>query len=189
MENLIESIRGTINNWWVYLLSGILLIITGIIVLWYPGESYLGLSIVFGVLLFVIGIMRTATAAASRAVAKDWGWNLAFGIIEIILGLILMIHPGITAITLPFIFGFWLLLAGVYLIAFSFQLKDHHMKGWGWFLAGAIITIIFSLLVIFNPGAGAFSIIFFIAFGLISSGIFYLVLAFRLRSIKKDMEK
>ncbi len=189
MGPLLESIKGTINNWWVYLLAGILFIVTGIIVFCDPKASFISIALLFGILLFVVGIMQTVVAVSSRDIIRGWGWDLAFGIIDIILGVYFICNLTITVIALPFIFGFWLMLKGFYLFAFAFQLKDIEVKGWGWILTGAILTIILSLLVIFHPFSGALVIVYLVGITFLVIGIFYLMLSFRLRSLKKEIAK
>ena len=62
MNNLFDKVAEragkTIRHWWLYLLTGILSIAAGIIVFCNPLESYLTLSLMFGVLMLISGIAR-----------------------------------------------------------------------------------------------------------------------------------
>ena len=51
LNRMAEKASKTVRHWWLYLLTGILSIIAGIVVFCYPIESYLTLSIMFGVQL------------------------------------------------------------------------------------------------------------------------------------------
>ena len=96
--SIIKTVKTAINYWWVSLLSGIFFVIVGIWVFKTPLESYLALAILFSVAFFVSGIFEITYAVSNRSQLEGWGWALTGGIIDLILGFILMSNP---AITLP----------------------------------------------------------------------------------------
>ena len=46
----------------------------------------------------------------SRDSLPNWGWGLAGGLFDIIFALILLSNPALTATTLPFVVGFWIII-------------------------------------------------------------------------------
>jgi uncharacterized membrane protein HdeD (DUF308 family) len=98
------------------------------------------------------------------------------GLIDIILGIILMSHISASVTVLRIIVGIWFLFRGISLLGFS------GILGKSWILAlGGVLTILFGLLVLFNPVFGSMTIILWIAFAFILTGIFNILLAFSLR--------
>ena len=51
-ETLLEHSKQAIRYWWLLLLTGIALFIIGLVVFLYPAQSYLGMSLMFGFLIF-----------------------------------------------------------------------------------------------------------------------------------------
>jgi uncharacterized membrane protein HdeD (DUF308 family) len=69
-------------------------------------------------------------------------------------------------------------------IGFAFDMKKYGSDGWGWLLFSGALSIIFSLMIIFNPTLGGLTIVFFTAFAFFSLGFFNITLAFALKKIK-----
>ena len=90
---LLENSKRAIRYWWLLLLVGVILIVAGISVFLYPVQSYLGLSVLFGWLMLVSGVLEAVLASSNRHFVTGRGWMLVGGIIEIILGIILIMFP------------------------------------------------------------------------------------------------
>ena len=128
MENLkstLKEIRTDNKNWWVLLLLGIIFIGMGAFVFANPLESYVTLAVFFAASMLVSGIFQFWFAIANKDEISGWGWQLALGIIEFFIGIILIFNMGLTIAILPFYVGFWLLFRSFALIGFSFELKSY----------------------------------------------------------------
>lgn len=185
MKTLSERITRTIKNWWVSLLLGILYIILGIWLLAAPLSSYFILSVIFAVSLLVSGILEITFSISNRDNISSWGWYLAGGIIELLLGIFLIAFPIFTMELLPFIVAFWLMFSGFSGIGFSMDLQRYGSKGWGWYLALGILVILASIAIIWRPIIGAISIIYMLSFTFFVIGIFRIIFSFELRSLYK----
>src|SRR5882762_1465502 len=112
MTTTIVPVAGrSVRYWWIFLLRGLLFIIAGVITFRYPLESYVTLSIFFGVMMLFTGILEL-TFTLSTLKIKGWGWRLAASIIDLILGIILILNIGISMAVLPFFVSFWFLFRG-----------------------------------------------------------------------------
>ncbi len=178
-----KTLESSVKHWWLSLLLGILLIAMGIWVIRTPLASYIGLSILFGWLLFISGIVEMVFSISNKDTLDGWGWHLAGGIIDFILGGFLVFNPEITTTILPFLVGFWMMFGGVAAIATSLDLKSYGAKGWGWNLFWGILTILFSFIVIYNPIFGGFYLVFMTAFALMTLGMYRIILAFKLKKL------
>jgi len=184
MATFIEEVKRDIKSWWLFTIIGILLLIAGFYTISNPLTSYLGLSLFFGGLIFVNGIMELSFALSNRRHAHHWGWTLAAGVFDIILGFILLLYPGLSMSVLPFIVGFYILLLGASLISYGFQLNALSIKSWGWVLAGGILTVLLGLSMIFNPVIGIATIVGWTAFAFIAAGIATIIFSLQLKKIK-----
>lgn len=185
MATILESAHRAIKNWWISILIGILYIFVGIWVVRTPLESYISLSIIFSVFIFVSGIFQIIFSFSNKNEMKDWGWYLAGGILDLIIGALLLSHPLMTMAILPLYVGFWLLFQSILFIGLSFQLKSAGIPQWGWLLFWSIITLLFSFLLLANPLFAGLSIVYMTAFALITAGIFRIFLGINLKKIGK----
>ncbi|MCF8530472.1 MAG: DUF308 domain-containing protein [Candidatus Nanopelagicales bacterium] len=52
------------------------------------------------------------------------GWNIFFGIIMLIGGVVILVQPGISLLTLTWVVGIWLIIIGIYEIIASFMVRN-----------------------------------------------------------------
>lgn len=188
LMNNVEKFRNLIKNWWVPLLLGVVFLIFGFIVFLKPGESYLALSFAFGIMIVASGVMETALGFSSPP-QTGRGWHIAGGIIEILIGIVLLSSPVLLTSFLPFFLGFWLMLRGFGMIGVSSDMMDEKIKGAGWVLFFAILLVISAFLIIINPIIGMGAAVIWVGISLLVGGISLIISAFHLRSLKKFLDK
>jgi uncharacterized membrane protein HdeD (DUF308 family) len=186
-QTIFNEIKEVVKYWWLLLLTGLLLIAVGIWVFASPAAAYLSLSVLFGACILAIGFFETVFAITVRKSMKGWGWTLAGGLLDIVIGSYLLAYPTVTMAILPFVLGFWLLFRGFSAIGFSFDMKSYGDLNWGWFLLLAIGIIIFAFMILAVPAFGVANIIAWTGLSFIFAGVFRIILAFRLRKWKSTM--
>ena len=184
MSNFISQSIATIKNWWLFLLSGIVLIAGAIYVFYAPEESYVSLAWLFSILVFVNGFSNVIFSISNRKQLPGWGWYLTGGIFEILTGVILIAYPGITMVLLPVFVGFWLLFRGINIIGTSLDLKNLGILDWGWFLLyGVSLTVIASIMILL-PIIGHFTVLYLTSIGFFIFGIANIAFSLKLKKIK-----
>lgn len=187
LENVFEKTKLPIKNWWVMLISGILLFALGVVVFFFPGESYLTLAIWFGVLMLAGGIAELIVALSNRSFFINRGWTIASGVINILLGIILCCNPSISALMLPLLLGFWMMNYSFIMIGFGGDLSGLHIAGSGWTIAGGILLMLLSFCIIFFPvRLGIPFVVILIGISLIITGIMLYAMSLKLRNIHKE---
>ena len=109
--NVFNAFNMGVKNTWTSLLLGILYIIVAACLLFAPLSSYVALSIVFSIAILVSGILELLFALSNRHVSS-WGWYLAGGIIDLLIGIYLIAYPFVSMEIIPFIVAFWLMFRG-----------------------------------------------------------------------------
>ncbi|NLN24613.1 MAG: HdeD family acid-resistance protein [Bacteroidetes bacterium] len=183
MEN--RHLPRTIRYWYLILLLGIVMLITGLWVFATPLTAYISLAFMFAAIFFITGVLEIVFAISNRKVNDNWGWLLAGGIIDLLIGILLLTHPALTMLALPFYVGFGILFRAVLTIGGAVSLKKIDVNYWWIYLILGILGVIFSLLIIINPVIGGITIVFYTGMAFILIGIVNLILAFRLRKLKK----
>jgi uncharacterized membrane protein HdeD (DUF308 family) len=180
----VDDVKETVRYWWTYLIGGILLLVVGVLILVYPVTSYAGLSLYFAVAILVSGIMNTLFSISNRDTLSGWGWYLVGGIIDLIIGFYLLTYPLVAAATLPLYIGFWLMFRSFSGIGTAFDLRSMGMKGWGWLLVFALLTLALAIGILFNPALGVLTAVSFTSYAMLALGVLSIIVAFRLREVK-----
>jgi len=185
MTNVISQAVTIIKNWWVFLLTGILLIAGSFWVFFTPAESYEALAWLFSILVLANGISYVYFSISNRDKLEGWGWYLAGGIFEIILGAVLIYYPGLSILMLPLFVGFWFMFRGVQIIGVSLDLKKYGFLDWGWLMLLGIAITIMSFFMILDPVFGFFNVVFLTALSLLLFGIANIMISLKLKKIKE----
>jgi len=188
MSNLISKVSGTIKNWWVFLILGVLLLISAYWIFSTPIESFVGLASLFSALIFVSGLFSVFFALTNKDDIDNFGLYLAGGLLDVLIGFILLKYPGLTLVLFSMFIGFWLLFRGFNMISVSFKIKKIGDSNWGWILFFGIMVVIFAMMSIINPLIGASYLVFTLAFTLVLFGVANIVLALKLRKLKTNVE-
>jgi uncharacterized membrane protein HdeD (DUF308 family) len=178
-----QKIAYAVSHWWLSVLSGILFIVIGTWVLFTPRESYLALSLIFSITFLVNGAMEVFSAFTMNRETQGWGWILAGGIIDVLIGLMLVSNPGITASLLPFVVGFGLLFRSMMAIGVAFDLKSAGISMWGWLLALGVAGLLFSFLLLRSPAIVGLTIAILTGLAFIAIGVFRVALGMRLKKL------
>ena len=176
---LIETLK---RHWWVPVLRGVAAIVFGVIAFVYPGLTVAVLVLLFGAWVLVDGVFRIVGAIGHRASDPDWGWQLVIGILGIIIGFLTFHAPAITALALVIYIAAWALMIGATEIALAFKLRREIKGEWFLILMG-LLSIVFAIMLLWNPLPGALALVWLIASYAIVFGFLGIILGFRLRSL------
>ena len=182
-SSLIENSKQAVRYWWLLLIIGIALFAVGVLIFVYPVQSYLGMSLVFGWLMLISGILEVVLSSANKHFITGRGWMMAGGIIEIILGIILIFNVGLSAATLPIFLGFWLMMRGFSAIGLGGDMNALEIAGSGWTIFTGVLLLLCSLWILFQPLViGTTAVIVWVGITLLLAGITAFSLALQLRN-------
>lgn len=170
------------KNWWLLLLAGILFVILGISYIAAPGAALLTTGMFIGIIILISGVSITAYAL-SLSGTEGWGWRLVEGIIDILLGIIILWNPFASAMLIPIAIGIWAIIRGVVLSVDSFSYKKAGVQDWWGFLLLGILAVIFGFIVLGNIAASAIVTGWMIGIMLLSVGIAGIFYAMKIRKL------
>jgi len=176
---LIETLK---RHWWVPVIRGIAAIVFGVIAFVYPGLTVAVLVLLFGAWVLVDGIFRVIGAIGHRASDKEWGFDLIIGIVGIIIGFLTFHAPQITALALIIYIAAWALMIGATEIALAIKLRREIKGEWFLILMG-LVSIVFAVMLVWNPAVGAAALIWIMAWYAVILGVLGIIFGFRLRSL------
>ena len=166
--------------WWLLLLRGIAAVLFGLLAFIWPGLTLVTLVLLYGAFALVDGVISLVAAFTGSAKPIPTWWLVVVGLLGIAAGIVTFAWPGITAILLVLFIGAWALVHGIFEIIGAIQLRKEIDNEWMLILGGAL-SVLFGLIVLIAPGAGALGLIWAIASYSIIFGILFIALALRLR--------
>ena len=185
MKTIFDELQQEVKNWWISLILGILYVIVAISLMFSPLSGYAVLSILFSVSMLFSGLLEISFAVSNRRRVSSWGWYLAGGIIDMILGFYLITYPMLSMEVIPFIIAFWLMFRGFSSVGYAMDLKRYGTRDWGWYVAFGILAVICSLIILWQPAVGALYAVYMISFAFLIIGFFRIMLSFELKNLHK----
>ncbi len=113
-------------------------------------------------------------------ISANWWLFLARGIVAVLLAIATFAWPGIAIGVLVLLFGAYATVDGVLALGFAIRCAAKHERWLGLLLEG-ILGILVGVVVFVLPGAAALSLVLLVAFWAISTGVFEIFAAVRLR--------
>jgi uncharacterized membrane protein HdeD (DUF308 family) len=171
------------RNWWTLTLRGLLAVVFGILAFVWPGITLLGLVFLFGAYAITDGIFAIAAGVRGRGQSR-WWVLLIQGILGVIAGLLAFLVPGITALFLLGLIAGWALFTGVMEVVAAVQMRKYITGEWLMVLSG-IASVLFGVLLLLNPAAGALAVVWIIGAYAVLFGVLLLALGFKLRGLER----
>ena len=174
----LEALR---NAWGWFALRGAFAVVFGLLALAMPGVTLALLVIAWGVYAFVDGVAALVAGFRMRENGSPLWSLVAVGLLGLGAGLVTFFWPGLTALTLVFIIGIWAIAIGVFQITAAVRLRKHIQGEWLHALSG-LLSIVFGLAAVLQPGVGALALAWVIGWFAILFGALLLAMAWKLRS-------
>jgi uncharacterized membrane protein HdeD (DUF308 family) len=173
------------RNWWLVALRGVAAIVFGILTFVTPGITLAVLIVFFGAYALVDGLANILAVFRRRDDERPWWALLAEGIVSVGAGIVAFAWPGLTALTLVYLIGVWAIITGALEIAAAIRLRQE-IEGETWLILSGALSIVFGVLVMFAPGAGALAVVLYIGAYAIVFGALLLAVAVRLRRLREE---
>jgi uncharacterized membrane protein HdeD (DUF308 family) len=167
--------------WWLMLITGIGWIVVSLILLRFDYTSVSAISILFGVVAIMAGVLEIAALFMSAG----W-WKLLNGVLAVAFiaaGVVAFVHPGNTFLALAAVFSFFLIFAGTFDIIVSISAR-HEIEVWWLQLIGGIIELALGFWAAGYYGRSSVLLVAWVAAFAIIRGIRDIVLAFRIREVQ-----
>ena len=167
----------------------VLMIIAGIYCIVSPGLAVHIMAVIVGVSIFCSGLVSLSSWSSLRKQGMSNGWQLANGILSLLVGLALVgsfVAQTAFAAFIVYLLGFWMVMIGIIQISQGITLKrmqnavNAQIIGSRWFLPvlSGILLIIFALIGMANPALALAEMTVMIGLCLLIAGLSALATAF-----------
>jgi uncharacterized membrane protein HdeD (DUF308 family) len=104
-------------------LLGVLSFIVGLYALRHILVTIATLALLLGIFWIVNGAIEVFTALSHRRMPGR-GWTILMGLLSAVAGVVILVYPGISLVTLAVVLGVWLLVFGAMEVGLAFRLRS-----------------------------------------------------------------
>jgi uncharacterized membrane protein HdeD (DUF308 family) len=160
-------------SWKALVARGLAAIAFGIAAMVWPITTAIALALLWGVWALVEGV--GSFAQAFQPGTSGWARFalIAMGVIAFVAAFFAIFSPAVTAVTLTWILGIWLIVRGVFEAVAAFTTSTVVPR---WLLVlGALVDFVLGVLFVANPGRAAVGIAFVLGLTALVWGVVFLV--------------
>jgi uncharacterized membrane protein HdeD (DUF308 family) len=154
-----------------YIVMSIALCLFGILMIVYPGFSIEAIGIGGGVCLILFGAVKLVGYFSKDLFRLAFQYDLAFGILLISLGVIVLIRPGNLMNFLCLALGIAILADGLFKVQIAVDARTFGIRPWWLILALAVLTGALGLALVFRPSESAAVLVTLLGVALLAEGI------------------
>ena len=149
---------------WSMLLSGVLFLILGIVCWAWPNLALETIALILGIGFLVAGVGAVADYVLARGFFS--AWLLVDGILDVILGIIFIVNPLVSAWALAWLVAIAIIVSGIMQLFSCWRLRHDMSATWWLSLITGVITIVLGILMLAVPSTLALWLsIFAIVYG------------------------
>jgi uncharacterized membrane protein HdeD (DUF308 family) len=167
-------------NWRALALRGLVALLFGLVVLFWPGLVLTVLALLFGIYAVVDGVITFVPALRTPERGPQRTLPMTEGAVGIVAGLVAVFWPELTISGLVYVIAGWAVVTGVLEILTAVLLRTTVQNGW--LLAGSgALSVLFGTLLVVLAGSDVPLLAPFIGGFAVVIGLALIVFAFRLR--------
>ena len=177
-----RAVQGALHRHWVlFLIEGIVLLVLGVFAVLVPPVATLAITIVFGWLFLVSGIVGLITTFWMRSAPGFW-WSLISAALGIVVGLLLLARPLGGALSLTLLLIAFFIVEGAVSIMFALDHKRELSGQWGWMLVSGIIDLALAMMIFAGlPSTAAWALGLLVGINMIFGGAAMIAMALHAR--------
>jgi uncharacterized membrane protein HdeD (DUF308 family) len=160
-----RELHESTSAWWLLLVLGTLCIVAGVLVLAKPSDSLETLSVIVGVFLLVDGCIELGVSLSRHTESR--GLVALIGVLNAIIGVILIRHPIAGVAAMAILVALWLLAIGIVRFVTAFEVPEHR----GWNIAIALIEVAGGVVILVDPDIGLATLALLVGLAFIVRGV------------------
>ena len=154
-----------------YIVMSVLFCAAGILFIAMPEISTEIIGVCIGIAMIIFGIVKLIGYFSKDLYRLAFQFDLEFGILMIILGVIVLFNPKNLMILICVALGISILLDGLFKIRIAMDSKQFGIKSWWLILSLAIVTGVIGVFLIFDSATGSEIMSVLLGLTLLSEGI------------------
>ncbi len=169
------------EHWVLFLVEGVVLLVLGATAVVLPPIATLAVTILFGWLFLVSGIVGLVTSFWMRHAPGFW-WSLFSAVLGIVVGAMLLGSPVTGAFSLTLVLIAFFSIEGAVSIMFALDHRRELSGQWGWMLMSGIIDLALALMILTGlPSTAVWAVGLLVGINMIFGGVALIAMALHAR--------
>ena len=182
MDKIQRAVAGALHQHWkLYLAEGILLLVLGLVAIVIPPLATLAVTILFGWLFLISGIIGLVTTFWMRSAPGFW-WSLASAALGVLAGGYLLAQPIAGALSLTVVLIAFFIVEGVASVFFALDHRRELSGQWGFMLVSGIVDLVLSVMLIAGlPSTAVWALGLLVGINMVFGGMALVAMALHAR--------
>ena len=160
-----------------YIIMSALFCVIGLVLMLVPETAFTWLGRLLGLSMIVFGGIKLVGYFSRDLFRLAFQYDLAFGILLVVLGILTLSHPNDTMGFLAVILGIPVLADGLFKIQIALDSRRFGIRRWWLILILAVLTCVVGIVLVFRPAVGILVMTMFMGVSLLLDGILNLCVA------------
>ena len=160
-----------------YIVMSVLFCVLGVVLLFTPGVSALWIGRLLGIGLILFGAIKLVGYFSRDLFRLAFQYDLAFGLLLMVLGIVTLSHPGDALSFLCVMFGIPVLADGLFKIQIAMDSHQFGIRNWWLVLVLAALTCVVGVVLVFRPMTGVRALTALMGLSLLCDGVLNLSVA------------
>jgi uncharacterized membrane protein HdeD (DUF308 family) len=183
-----EQWIGLARWWWVFIVRGLVAIGFGVLAFLAPGWGIRVLMLLFAAWAIIDGTGSLLTGIRTRGQDRSWWLEVLEGLLGIIVGVVAIVLLEYAVQVLVLLIAAWSVVTGIVEIVLAIRLR-RVIEGEIWMGLAGVASILFAILIVVFPAAGALSVVWLIGGFALAFGVFQIGLGWRLRHVHQHAQR
>ncbi len=177
-----KAVAKTIHDHWkLYLAEGVLLVVLGMVAILIPPLATLAVTILFGWLFLISGVIGLVTTFWMRNAPGFW-WALISAALAILAGGWMLAQPVAGALSLTLVLIAFFVIEGVASIFFSLDHRREFSGQWGWMLASGVVDLALAVMLLMGlPSTAVWALGLLVGINMVFGGVALIAMALHAR--------
>ena len=154
-----------------YIVMSVLFCVLGVVLLFTPGVSALWIGRLLGIGLILFGAIKLVGYFSRDLFRLAFQYDLAFGLLLMVLGIVTLSHPGDALSFLCVMFGIPVLADGLFKIQIAMDSRQFGIRNWWLVLVLAALTCVVGVVLVFRPMTGVRALTALMGLSLLCDGV------------------
>lgn len=175
------GMEAAVNSWQATVVLGVITLVLGLIVTFYPSATVNVISVLFGLLLIASGLFHLIRVFGGNEAHRVWiGIS---GLLLLVIGVVLLRHLHVTVALIGLIIGITWIVQGVTALIVSFA--GGAREGRGWWIVFGIFSLMGGIVIVAVPTESVKVIAVLIGIWFIFQGLFEIAGGLRIRQAER----
>lgn len=182
LENVqLAVVKALHKHWKLYLAEGLLLLVLGLIAIVVPAVATLAVTLVFGWLFLLSGIIGLITTFWMRGAPGFW-WSLASAALAVLAGGYLLAQPIAGALSLTVVLIAFFIIEGIASVFFALDHRRDLSGQWGWMLLSGLVDLVLAVMLIAGlPSTAVWALGLLVGINMVFGGVALTAMALHAR--------